>query len=435
MYRLTPPRVFVLDRVAQDPRCVARMERLLGGLGNQPELVWITDDNLPDQLAAIRDSWPPPAGSGLEPSHSRSLIFTTMDLSARRPDLRPLVQRCPPGTGLRDLQKVYGHYALAIDQHPHQRDTNDNMVCWPTYNFGTQMGCPHGCQYCGEGRTGSSVSIGLNLEDYVERIVGPVIEANPWNRVFRMILNGSDLMTFEPEYGLFDLFTRKLAEYEGRYGHFHTITSNVDWLADLPHRDRLVGVWSTTCEAAARDLEPGSGAAIDRIDAAARVQAMGIPVRYKFKPVLPVRNWLQEYAWIIEQACRRTQPESIGFALYMWNSFDAMSRALPLDLLDPDVVEAARGAQDRMRGSKAGPFPHETRRAIYQALIAEVRRWSQDIKLYVCTETREMWDDLTAELGQEPRWYVCGCGSVAVPGGSLAISPGFRNSTYHPTPV
>jgi len=39
---------------------------------------------------------------------------------------------------------------------------------------------------------------------------------------------GADLMAFELEYGLFDLFTRKLAQYEDRYGHFHTASANVD---------------------------------------------------------------------------------------------------------------------------------------------------------------------------------------------------------------
>ena len=55
--------------------------------------------------------------------------------------------------------------------------------------------------------------------------------------------------------------------------------------------------------------------------------------------------------------------------------------------------------------------------------------------LYVSTETREMWDELKDELGQDPRCYVCGCSSVAVPGRRLGLSPGFRFSTYSPTPV
>jgi DNA repair photolyase len=296
-------------------------------------------------------------------------------------------------------------------------------------------GCPHGCLYCGAGRTGKFISIALNLEEYMEKVVGPVIEAYPWNRVFRMILNGADLITFEPEYGLHDLFTRKLAQYEDRWGHFHTSACNVEWMADLPHRDRLVGVWSTTCEAVARDIEHGAARAVDRIEAGRKCQEMGIPVRYKFKPVIPVRNWREEYAWIIEQALTRTRPESVGFCLYIWNTFESMVNSFSPDLLDPECLEAARAAAEGMKGVRTGPFPHETRKMIYRFLIREARRWDKDVPLYVSTETREMWDELKDELGQDPRAYVCGCSSVAVPGGRLALSPAFRYSTYHPTPL
>ena len=68
-------------------------------------------------------------------------------------------------------------------------------------------------------------------------------------------------------------------------------------------------------------------------------------------------------------------------------------------------------------------------------MIREVRRWDRDVKLYVCTESRRMWDELEDELGQDPLNYVCGCGSAAIPGGGLALSRGFRYSTYSQTPA
>jgi hypothetical protein len=162
---------------------------------------------------------------------------------------------------------------------------------------------------------------------------------------------------------------------------------------------------------------------------------MGIPVRYKFKPVIPVRGWRQEYAWAIEQALTRTRPESIGFCTYVWNTYESMLGSLDVDLLDPECVNAARAAREQMRGRRSGPFPHHIRREIYQHLIREVRRWDKDVLLYVSTETREMWDELKDELGQDPRSYVCACSSVAVPGRRLALSRAFRYSTYHPTPL
>jgi hypothetical protein len=300
--------------------------------------------------------------------------------------------------------------------------------------FGTMMGCPHECQYCGTGKSGKFISITLNLEDYMEQVVGPCIEKNSWNKCFRMIKVVADLITFEPEYGLFDLFTRKLAEYEGRYGHFHTASDNVDWIADLPHRDRLLGVWSTTCEAVSRDLEPGSPSAIDRFEAGRKCNEMGIPVRYKFKPMIPIRNWREEYASAIEEALKRSDPESIGFCVIMWMDYDELTKKIDPGLLDPEYVQAARTAVEEMKGVRVGPFPHNVRAEIYRFLINEVRRWDKDVLLYVSTESRGMWDDLKDELGQDPRSYVCACSSVAVPDRKLALSPDFRYSTYHPEP-
>jgi hypothetical protein len=98
-------------------------------------------------------------------------------------------------------------------------------------------------------------------------------------------------------------------------------------------------------------------------------------------------------------------------------------------------VRAAREAQDEMQKWRCGPFPHHVRKEVYQFLIREVRRWDPDVLLYISTETREMWDELQDELGQDPRSYVCACSSVAVPGRKLALSPAFRYSTYHPTPL
>ncbi|HOM82548.1 MAG TPA: radical SAM protein [Armatimonadota bacterium] len=437
MYALTPLKVYALDQVRDDSACMTRMERILSALGKTTgDLVWITDESLPDVVEELQNLWPPErVPEGQVRSFMRPIVFTRMDLSSTWPDLTPLLARCPAGTSLGILKKIYGQMTTAIDQHPHHLDQRNNCVCWPTINFGTISGCPHGCQYCGAGRGGKFLTVALNLEEFMEKVVGPVIEENPWNKVFRMILDGADLITFEPEYGLHDLFTRKLAEYEGRYGHFHTVSSNVEWMADLPHRDRLVGVWSTTCEAVARHFEPGTGAAIDRIKAARKVQEMGIPVRYKFKPIIPVRNWREEYAQIIQQMLELTEPESIGFCLYIWNTYDTLIQTLDPDLLDPECVDAARKVQDAMKGVRTGPFPHETRAEIYRHFIREVRRWNKDVLLYVSTETREMWDELKDELGQDPRRYICACGSAAVPGKKLALSRAFRYSTYHPTPL
>jgi hypothetical protein len=119
MYALRPMKVYAMERVKDDPRCVARMERILGGLGNHPELMWITDESLPEAVSELQAMWPPPEqGNGTPESYRRPLVFTTMDLSYKRADLRPLVERCPEGTSLGTLTSIHGYMTTAIDQHP-----------------------------------------------------------------------------------------------------------------------------------------------------------------------------------------------------------------------------------------------------------------------------------------------------------------------------
>ena len=98
-------------------------------------------------------------------------------------------------------------------------------------------------------------------------------------------------------------------------------------------------------------------------------------------------------------------------------------------------MRGRRAQGPRRDEGRAHRFPHETRAEIYRHFIREVRRWNKDVLLYVSTETREMWDELKDELGQDPRRYICACGSAAVPGKKLALSRAFRYSTYHPTPL
>ena len=126
----------------------------------------------------------------------------------------------------------------------------------------------------------------------------------------------------------------------------------------------------------------------------------------------------------------RTEPESIGFCVIMWNTIDALAKKLDLDLLDPEFVQAAYDAAEEMADVITGPFPHEVRAEIYRYLAEQVRRWNDEVPLYISTESREMWDELSDVLGQRPETYVCGCSSVALPGRRLALSQECPHSTY-----
>ena len=159
---------------------------------------------------------------------------------------------------------------------------------------------------------------------------------------------------------------------------------------------------------------------------------MGVPVRYKFKPMIPIRNWREEYAKSIETMLRVSKPESVGFCVIMWMSLEDVGKKVPLELLDPEYVAAAREAAEDLAGNVVAPFPHHVRKEIYQFLIREVRKYDKDVLLYVSTESREMWTELAEELGQSPNAFFCGCTPVGVPGRKLSLSEGCPHSTFTP---
>jgi len=430
MYKLKPHRVYAVEHVMEDEACRARIKRLLSGIGKtEQDLIMVNEHNIYD-IARELQGWSLDKATGDCPAQwQRPLIFTRINIDDTERE-KPLLENCPDGVSSHIVATILGHFELFHVYHDPESDAERNMVCWTTRDFGVMKGCPHGCQYCGSGKDGKYIAVGVNIEEYMEKVVTRVVEDYPGQRCFRMIGWTADIITFEPEYDVFQPFLDTLARYEGRYGYFHTASDNVDWMADLRHRDRLIGIWSVTCEKVAREIEPGSPSAISRVEAGRKCQEMGIPIRFKFKPMIPVRGWREEYASIIEEMFKRTKPESVGFCVIMWMDLETLAKKIDLDLLDPEYVKAAEDAAEEMKDVRTGPFPHHIRAEIYRFLIREVRKWDKKVPVFISTESREMWDELKDEIGQNPRTFICGCNPIQVPGPRMKFSEEVRGSTY-----
>ncbi len=431
MYRLRPAGLYMLAEIESDATALERVERMVTALGrDMDEVVRVRPDNVVEAATEIQGNWPPaevPEGQLKE--RTRSLAFTRLQLGDEKPDLDEVLQDAPEDTPRDLVANLLGCFP-ATQRRLREDDQTRNHVCWCAHEFGTMVGCPHGCQYCGAGKNGKLISVAVNVEEFIEGVVEPTLRENPWQKCFRMIGWGSDQITFEPEYGLFDALTRSMSRFEDRYAIIHTASDNVRWIADLPHRDRLICVWSLTCNAVARQIEPAAPSGTERIEAAQFCQRIGVPVRYKFKPIVPIRNWREEYAQTVEELFRETQPESIGLCVLMWMTAEQLKQRIDPALLAPEYVAAMEEAADDMKEVHTGPFPPAVRAEVYRFFIEEVRRWSKEVPIYLSTESRELWDELGPQIGQDKRAFVCGCGPLALPGGGLAVSRSFKYSTY-----
>jgi len=237
----------------------------------------------------------------------------------------------------------------------------------------------------------------------------------------------ADTPCLEPEHGTLSGLIEYFGTLERRYLVIHTKTWNTAWMPPLVHNGNTIIVWSLSGPAQSRLLEPKAGTTEQRIEAARLAQEAGYQIRYKFKPIIPVRTWRQDAAWAVKLLFERTRPDVISLCVFMWHDVDEMLKRIGADTLDPTCLQAALDARDQTQDTRAKPFPQWVRSEIYDHYLAQIRRYDRDVPVSLWTENFPMWKAFGGKLGFTATDYVCGCGPQSVPGA--------RKLTCHPFEV
>ena len=143
-------------------------------------------------------------------------------------------------------------------------------------------------------------------------------------------------------------------------------------------------------------------------------------MRFKFKPITPIANWREEATDMLEKLFAAVQPDNLSMEMLFFNSVAELKELFDASLFDPQFVdmmekhEAAGHMTDLMH-----PIPEDYRVQVYEHYAHEVQRLSPRVRVSICNETVEMWDELGPRLGMTPEDYVCGCGPTSVPGNPL----------------
>ena len=115
------------------------------------------------------------------------------------PALKPAVKRFqrlesrwPQGISGPRLRKFTGEQMLPHKTHPPEEDTRRNIVCRFSHEYSTADGCLHRCLYCAAGAgVGRTVTLMLNIEEFIRRAVIPCHEAHPWQKAYRACLEST----------------------------------------------------------------------------------------------------------------------------------------------------------------------------------------------------------------------------------------------------
>jgi hypothetical protein len=413
MYQLSPRHVFIHEVVRDHPVWGERAKRVCTGLGEAGAApIYFADEDIPRLAEEHNWSQARRRMGACAQLHDPDVLLNVFDLDGSQAEQRKqIVERCPEGArGVASVAMGSGAWVF-FDAMLESDEARHDKVCRPAWRIHMASGCPHRCAYCGFGHL---LPCMVNVEEYVEGL-DRVVQTHPWQQVY-LYEDDAEALALEPELGAMKALTEYFAGRENEYLLVHSKSANVDHLLDLDHRGHTIMLWSVTTHTVSRVFEQGSGTTEERIEAARKCQEAGFPVRFKYKPIVPVVSWRDECREMIRLTFEQTKPDVISFFTLAWMSYDDMCKAFDTALLDPVYVKAAEESVEEMKDTRTKPFPHWVRAEIYRFVIDEIRRWDPEVPISLSTETWEMWKELGPLVGQTPANYMCGCGPQAVPG-------------------
>jgi hypothetical protein len=414
MYEVHPPAVYIHERALATPQRRARVERMLACM-HPPEAPEVVDDARLSEVSLSRE-WP--RKGGLRTGQWKLTGDPIVILNAfawESPEA--LAERARAFPGLR-AWTLSGGEPWGFRERRHYIDRG--TVCQDAWELHSALGCLHRCDYC---HVGGFLNIMVNLEELVERLP-ELLDANPWLQLIKYD-NQTDTIPFEPEYGASELLVDFFARSPDRYLMLYTKSDNVDHLLPLDHRGHTIVSFTISAATTARRIEHGTPDTLRRVEAAAKVAGAGYTPRVRFSPIVPVRDWRDEMSALARELLARVTPDLITMDLLGWVNPAALEDILDVSLLEPRFLEGIRSLYaDGPPGPAYWPsckqiIPHELRSEVYRFVIPEVRRHSTAVRLAICNETPEMWDELAPLLGMTAETHVCGCGPRSVPGNAL----------------
>lgn len=411
MYDIRPPAVYAHESVMGNSTYRARVERVTAALKEPREIVTYADADLPDMiqqggLLANRKTM-----NTMDEVPDPILLFNTFRFDS--PEQEQERAKALADAGVKGSHPgLLGTRAFIwFDANLDTDQWKNDKVCRPCWRIHLQNGCLHKCTYCG---LGGLLMAMVNVDEYCHHL-GQIIEQHPWQTTY-LLDDDADPPGLEPELGCLGELMEYFGTLEDRYLIIHTKTWNTAWMKDVKHNGNTIIVWSVSGPTQSRQIEPNAGTTEERVEAARLAQEAGVQIRYKFKPIVPVKGWREDAAETVRMIFETTDPDVISLCVWMWHDVDQMKVSLPVDLIDPDFLKAAEESKDEVEDTRAKPFPHWVRKEIYEHHLREIRKYSKDVPVSLSTENFKMWADLKDQLGCTATNYVCGCGPQSTPG-------------------
>ncbi|UCG99910.1 MAG: DNA photolyase [Deltaproteobacteria bacterium] len=260
------------------------------------------------------------------------------------------------------------------------------------------INCPMECSYCFLQSYINQPSLRLftNLEDRLN-VIGKIIDSSP-DRIFRIGTGEfTDSLCLDYLTGWTDLLLPFFSRRRNCVLELKTKSASIEFLIKSSYRKGIVIAWSLNTPRIIANEEQGTADLKSRILAARECQKAGFVLGFHFDPLIHYPGWAEDSEETVGLLERYIDPGyivwmSVGSFRYVPDLKWTVKRRFPgTDIFDGEFVP---GLDGKFRYFK--PIRVE----MYTKLSERLRKWYDDLGLYLCMESDDVW---TQSLGWSPR--------------------------------
>jgi len=271
------------------------------------------------------------------------------------------------------------------------------MVCCNYYVVNLMKNCVYDCSYCflqGFLENNPLMVAHVNVEDLIAEL-DQVFKEHP-DRMFRV---GTGELT--DSLALEDVvpYSNQLVPFFNRQNNavleLKTKSANVDLLLQQKSAKNVIVSWSINPPEIVEREEKGTPNLQQRLEAARRCQEKGYRVGFHFDPIILFPGWEQAYKDLVRDLFAVIATDRIE-----WISLGSFRYRSRLKQIIKDRHADTRLFTGEHVPSKDGKYRYlrSLRNDAYATLQSTIREYSEDLNVYLCMETKEVWEGVTGKM-------------------------------------
>ena len=273
------------------------------------------------------------------------------------------------------------------------------MVCCNYYVVNLSKNCIYDCSYCFLqdflGNNPMQVAY-VNVEDLLGELE-EVFTQYP-DRNFRV---GTGELTDSLALDSIIPYTKHLLPFFNRQTNavleLKTKSDQITNLLNHSDPTNIIASWSLNPQTITEREEKGTPSLIQRLEAARACLEKGYRIGFHFDPIILIPGWEEAYKQMIDIIC-----DTIPVNKLEWISLGSFRYRPSLKSVIKDRHPETRLFTSEHLPSKDGKFRYlrPLRNQAYEKIRGFLTARSKELNIYLCMETREIWEDVT---GKTPR--------------------------------